>query len=250
MKNLCDLFLFLKDSTIINYADDNTPFAIAQDNESVIKLIEHDSAILFQWLANNVVKANPDKSHLLLSSKKRNMYALINNYKITNSESEILLGITFDNELNFNEHVFNLCNKATIKLHALARMSHYMSTDQKRVIMKAFIQSQFGYCPLVWMFCSRTINARINRIHERSLRIVYNDYESMFCELLTTDKSFTIHHRNIQTLAIEIYKVINGLSPEIMNQVFPLKESNVHCSRFPFKTTNVKSVSYLSLIHI
>ena len=90
-----------------------------------------------------MVKANPDKSHLLLSSKQKKLYALINNYKITNSE--ILLGITFDNELNFNEHVSNLCIKATNKLHALARISHYMSTNQKRVIMKAFIQSQFRY---------------------------------------------------------------------------------------------------------
>ena len=106
---LCDLFFFLNNSTVINYADDNTPFATAHDNESVIKLIEHDSALLFQWLANNVVKANPVKSHLLLSSKKTNLYALINNFKITNSKSEILLGITFDNELKFNEHVSNLC---------------------------------------------------------------------------------------------------------------------------------------------
>ena len=74
--------------------------------------------------------------------------------------------------------------------------------------MKAFIQSQFGYCPLVWMFCSRTINARINRIDERSLRIVYNNYVSTLNELLTTDKSFTIHHRNVQTLAIEIWIII------------------------------------------
>ena len=68
--------------------------------------------MLFQWLSNNVIKANPDKSHLLLSSKQTNVYALINNFKITNSNREILLGITFDNELNFNEHVANLCIKA------------------------------------------------------------------------------------------------------------------------------------------
>ena len=95
---LCDLFFFLNNYTIINYADDNNIVAAAHDNESVIKLIEHDSAILFQWLANNVVKANPDKSHLFLSSKQTNLFALIDNFKITNSESEILLGITFDNE--------------------------------------------------------------------------------------------------------------------------------------------------------
>ena len=100
-----------------------------------------------------------------------------------------------------------------------------MNTNQKRVIMKAFIQSQFGYCPLVWMFCNRTINARINRIHERSLRIVYNEYESTFYELLTTDNLFTIHNRNIQTLAIEIYKVINDISPVIMKDIFVLKKT-------------------------
>ena len=85
---------------------------------------------------------------------------------------------------------------------------------------------------------------RINKIHERALRIVYNDDQSSFDELLNRDSSFTIHERNVQTLAIEIFKIINGLSPEIMNQVFPLKKSNVFSSSFPFMTVNVKSVSY------
>ena len=66
--------------------------------------------------------------------------------------------------------------------------------------MKAFIESQFGYCPLDRMFCSRTMNARINGIHIRALRIVYNDSMSIFDGLLTKDKSFTINHRNIQTI--------------------------------------------------
>ena len=241
---LCDLFLFLNESTIINYADDNTPFAIAQDNESVIKLIEHDSNILFLWLANNMVKANPSKSHLLLSSKQNNLYGLINNYEIKNSGNEVLLGITFNNELNFSEHVSNLCTKASNKLHALARISQYMNQNQKRVIMKAFIQSQFGYCPLVWMFCSRTINTRINNIHERSLRIVYNDHESTFSELLMNDKSFTVHHRNIQTLAIEIYKVINNISPIIMNEIFVLKENYRYKTKEIFVTNNIRTEHY------
>ena len=72
------------------------------------------------------------------------------------------------------------------------------------------------------MFCRRRLNNRINRIHEMSLRVVYNDYNSTFTELLDRDGSYIIHERNIQTFAIEIYKVINGLSPEIMHEVFPL----------------------------
>ena len=85
--------------------------------------------------------------------------------------------------------------------------------------MKAFIESQFGYCPLVWMFCGRQTNARINHIHERALRAVYNDEISPFEELLGRDKSETIHRRNIKILAAELFKIKNGLSNDIMTQL-------------------------------
>ena len=91
--------------------------------------------------------------------------------------------------------------------------------------MNAFITSQFGYCPLVWMFHSRELNNRINRIHERSLRIVYKNKESTFQELLDRDKYVTVHHSNIRKLAIEIFKVKNNLSPEILNDVFEIVDS-------------------------
>ena len=89
--------------------------------------------------------------------------------------------------------------------------------------MNSFILSKFGYCPLVWMFHSRELNTRINKIHHRSLRIVYQDTLSSFEELLLRDQSFTIHERNIQTLGIELYKVAWGISPPIMRLVFPTK---------------------------
>ena len=83
--------------------------------------------------------------------------------------------------------------------------------------MKAFIESQFGYYPLVWMFCGRQTNARINQqIHERALRAVYNDEISPFEELLGRDKSETIHRRNSKILAAELLKIKNGLSNDIM----------------------------------
>ena len=87
--------------------------------------------------------------------------------------------------------------------------------------MKAFTSSHFGYCPLVWMFHSIKLNNRINNIVERALRIVYDDYSTSFNDLLLIkDNSVTIHIRNIQTLAIELYKAANCLSPEIMKYVF------------------------------
>ena len=70
--------------------------------------------------------------------------------------------------------------------------------------MKAFIEFQFNYCPLIWMFHSRTLNSKINRIHERALTLVYSDHVSSFPELLKRDQSFSVQHRNIQSLAIDI----------------------------------------------
>ena len=83
--------------------------------------------------------------------------------------------------------------------------------------MKAFIESQFN-CLLIWMLHSRPLNNKINRIHERALRIVYSVYNSSLNDkLLDKDGSFTIHHRNVQSLAIEIYKYLHGLSPAILS---------------------------------
>ena len=93
--------------------------------------------------------------------------------------------------------------------------------------MNAFFKAQFNYCPVVWMFHSRSLNNKINRLHERCLRIIYNDKHSNFEELLVKDNSVSIHHNYIHTLAIEIYKVANGICPEIMNDIFKLRE-NTH----------------------
>ena len=81
-----------------------------------------------------------------------------------------------------------------------------MNLAQRRLIMNAFIFSQFGYCPLVWMFHSRKLNNRINNIHERALTIIYRDYESTFQQLLKQNNSVVIYRRNLQILPTEIFK--------------------------------------------
>ena len=83
-----------------------------------------------------------------------------------------------------------------------------------------FFSSQSGYCPLFLMFHSRRYNNKINCLHERMLRIVYKDYKSSFAELLSEDKSFTLHYKNVQKLAIEMYKVKNELCPKITLAIF------------------------------
>ena len=166
----------------------------------------------------------------------------VDTFDIKNSNTEKLLGIKLDNKLTFDPHVSDICSKVSQKLHALSRIGHLMLFERRKDIMNAFILSQFGYCPLVWMFHSRKLNNRINTLHLRALRIVYQDSKSSFEELLAIDKSFNIHERNIQTLAIELYKVWYGLSPKIMELVFPLNNNCRNPGNKAFLTRNTKTV--------
>ena len=102
-----------------------------------------------------------------------------------------------------------------------------MELPKRRILMNAFFKPQFNYCPAVWMFHNRLLNNKINRLHERCLRIIYNDKHSNFEDLLVKDNSGSLYLNNIHTLAIKMYKVANGMSPEIMNDIFKLRE-NTH----------------------
>ena len=134
--------------------------------------------------------------------------------------------------MKFDEHVSNICIKAGRKLSALTRMTKILSFEKRRILMKAFVESQFKYCPLTWMFHSRKCNNKINNLHERALRIVYDDYTSSLNELLDRDGSFSVHHNSIQTLAIEIYKVMHNLSKGIiLNEIFTARNYNGPCLR-------------------
>ena len=78
---------------------------------------------------------------------------------------------------------------------------------------------------VIWAFHSRKLNNRNNHIHERALKQVYKDYTSSFGESLFKDNSFRIHHRNLQKLAIEVFRIKLGLAPEIMENFFSNQES-------------------------
>ena len=191
------MFYDINDCDIASDADYNTPYASSGNLDAAMNKLEESTNNLFEWFINNHMKANADKYHFLVTGNYE-VSANINELEIESSKKEKLLGISIDIRLSFEHHITSLCKKASQKLHALARIAHYMDFEKRRSLMKAFVISQFNYCPLIWMFHNRTLNNRINKIHERGLRLVYQNKNLPFSELLELDNAVTIHQRNLQ----------------------------------------------------
>ena len=163
---LIDLFFICENDDIVSYADDTIPYTCARGTPTVISGLESTSEKLINWFEKNHLKANPEKCHLLLSSKS-SIETKIGGISVKPSKMETLLGVSIDSELNFENHILNTYSKVSRKLSALGRIAGYITLEKRRMLFKAFIESQFNYCLLIWMLHSRTINSKINRLCER-----------------------------------------------------------------------------------
>ena len=146
---------------------------------------------VIRWFKNNNVILNTDKCHpIILSYKHKQVWANVKKDLICESNDVKVLEISIDKDLKFDKHAMKLCGKANQKLSAPSRMTKLLSLDKRRTLFKAFAESQFKYCPIVWMFHRSVTNKKINRIHDTAFRIVYDGDISTFDQLLDKDKSY------------------------------------------------------------
>ena len=140
---------------------------------------------------------------------------------IPSSENVKRLGANIDNSLKFETHVKEICKKVNQKV-AFGRLRPYLGEQKSKLLLNSVVMSNFSYCPLIWLFCSKVANIEINRTHKRALRVLYRDYESTFEELL--DRGDTTQKKNLQNLMVEIYVSMNHLNPEYMWDFFVKKD--------------------------
>ena len=176
---IVDLFYLNYDLDFASYADDTTPYICGQDFSSIVNVLEPNVNTLFNCFRQNGLIANSRKGHLLTNPYERRSLK-IHDSIITSNSSEVLLGVLIDRELTFHDHITRLCFKANQELSALARVSKYMNLPKRRLLMSSYITSQFNYCPLVWMIHNKKLNKKINKVHERSLRMVNDDHKQVF----------------------------------------------------------------------
>ena len=136
----------------------------------VLNLLEQESTILIEWFRDNFMTLNQGKCHLLVSRHKHeSVFANIGETRLWEEYCAKLFGIQIDRYLNFKKHVRELCKKAGKKLNRMSRVAKYKSLEKRKINMRIFFESQFTYCPLIWMFCDRVLNRKINHLHERRL---------------------------------------------------------------------------------
>ena len=129
---LADLFYILSEIDIASYADDNTPYTSSNDVNGLIKSLEEASEKLLKWFDGNLMKSNPDKCHLLVSTND-NVKISIGNIHKENTRREKLLGIQFENKLSYDYRLSKICKKASRKLYALGRVTPYMNLSKQRL---------------------------------------------------------------------------------------------------------------------
>ena len=101
------------------------------------------------------------------------------------SDCEKMIMVKTDCQLKFHEHVKTWRSKANNKLKAFGRATPHTIVQKKKMLMSSFFNAQFNYCPLIWMLHHRRNNNIIRNFYERCLRLIYNDKNSSYEELIT-----------------------------------------------------------------
>ena len=223
-----DIFYFIVQCILYNYADDNTLSFIHKDLLYLKSVLEQESLFLISWFDKNFMKANPEKFQAICIGKKS--HENIDSFQVgqTNikcDDNVTLLGINLDYMLKFDDHVSEICKKASQQLAVLKRLGRFLTKQGKLVIYNSFIASNFSYCPRAWHFCSVSSTNKLEKVQEGALRFVNNDYSSSISDLLKSTNTQPLHVRRLKQMACEVFKIVNKLSPEYINDLVKIKPS-------------------------
>ena len=236
-----DFIFTLQDvCNVYNYADDNTLSFSHYDPNTIKDTLECASLIALRWFNDNFMKANPSKFQALFLNKAGNMLDFTVNGNVVRSEASVkLLGVVIDSKLSFKNHISVICKKAARQVNVLLRLSKYLSYSCKMQIYDSFILSNFQYCSVAYNNFNPACDRKMEKINERALRLVSNDYTQLYSQILAkTGKNMLFVTRKI-LIAEFVFKVLHGMAPPL-NPSFFQYQSNVYDMRDGLKLKKIK----------
>ena len=215
------MFFMNLDCNICNFADEIALYSCGQPMAIVITDVENTLTSILIWFDQNGMVANPVKFQMMFLGKKVDSKLHLNVKIIPEDELVKLLGVTIDNNLNFNSYIKEICGIVNQKTSAFSRLRDYINEKKAKLLLNTVEMSNFQYWSLTWLFCSKAANALINRTTIRTMRITYNsDNDERLDALLQRDGTLTIQIKICKKLMVEIYKTTNHLNPPYMWDLF------------------------------
>ena len=149
------------------------------------------------------MKANPKEFQFMILSKKsyQPQKLTVNTFTVDESDEMELLGLTIDKKLNFSKHIDKLYCNAQYKLDALRRIRTYLSLEKAKMLGNAFIDSQFNHASLIWMFCRKGLYLKIQKIHHKTLKVIYQSNKT-YKNFLELSETVSVHQRHVRFLVI------------------------------------------------
>ena len=197
-----DLFFFIKEAELANFADDNKIYVGSKDLTELLEILQNKCETAINWFKTNNMIVNPDKFQSMIISSKKDLSKSvlnINGVELIMESSVKLLGVEIDNKLNFEKHISNILQKASNQLN-VCRLQTFMGQKEKEAMINTFVHSNFNYGCLIWHFSSKKSQNKIEKIHERSLKFLSNDYVSSYAELLEKSTSVSMEAKRLRRI--------------------------------------------------
>ena len=198
--------------------------------EDVLSCLKRDCDSAVKWFDINDMQANPSKFQFMVMSNvsvDKECISLSVNKSILKLESHIkILGVTIDDRLTFTEHISICCSKAARQLNALPRISRYLHISSCSFLFNGFVKSNFNYCPLVWHFCRKVNNEKIEKIQQRALNIIYKGRVSSYDDLMSKAHVSTMLNGRLHGILCGVFKSIKGVNSKCLNNLFEVKSTS------------------------
>ena len=211
---------FINQGVIYNYADANTLSFIHTNTDDLKKVLEEESCYLIDccFFFINFMKANPTKFQAICIGKRA--HDDITSFNIDSDEikcedNDTLLGINIDFMLRFDDHVYQICKRASKQLVVLNCVGGFLTKQGKMTIYNSFIVSNFNYCPLAWHFCSSSSTNKLEKIQSS----------------VDLNEQCPLNVRRMKQMASEVYKIVNDIAPDYIKDLINIKKSTYNFRR-------------------
>ena len=221
-------FLFIEfNSKIYNYADDNTISCVESDVIVLKRKLEKDCKQAVRWFESNSMKANTDKFQLMFITRNDRIGSVaisVGDSEIAPTHSIKVLGIELDDKLRFSIHTDGICSQAAKQVNALKRIKQHLDRRCKMIIYNSYINSNFNYCSVIWMFSNKMQAEKLEKTNKRAIRFVTDKGHMEYENILSQERLLSINKQCKKAIAVLMYKIKKGLAPSYLRDLMTVQD--------------------------